>query len=94
MIADSSKFSKYPWPPVYDIPGAGLSHWLVCRGRLNDLVACTKLHDAAEIPRRADQGEQAAGQLQFIAIKVQSYDVRRIVSRQMAFLERRSVKPD
>lgn len=23
------------------------------RGRLNDLVACTKLHDAAEIPRRA-----------------------------------------
>lgn len=37
---------------------ARLSH---DRERLNDLVACTKLHDAAEIPRRADQDEQAAG---------------------------------
>lgn len=41
-------------------------------------------------------GAKAAGlaSCNLLRIKVQSYDVWRIVSRQMAFLERRSVKPD
>lgn len=45
------KILKIPdGPSAYDIPPVGCQDG----GRLvNDLVACTKLHDAAEIPRRA-----------------------------------------
>lgn len=94
------KILKIPdGPSAYDIPPVG------CQDAHDRREAGERSRRVHEIARRrwnstkgwlTKPGAKAAGlaSCNLLRIKVQSYDVWRIVSRQMAFLERRSVKPD